>query len=142
MRRHGVYVWGSTWIQAKTQAECYDYLFEAALKMKAVGVDASQPATRAPAAVANGVAQNGHAHGTSPCNCDHFSYAALCRTLLSQGTHLHSLLNGEVSMQQCRMCHIKQAMHVTWVCQPSGQSCLQSCALCSGLSVCLVQLLS
>ena len=34
VRRHGLYVWGKDWTQAKTQAECYDYLFEAALRMK------------------------------------------------------------------------------------------------------------
>lgn len=45
VRRHGVYVWGKSWAQAKTQAECYDYLFEAALKMKHMGLD---PATRPP----------------------------------------------------------------------------------------------
>jgi methylthioribulose-1-phosphate dehydratase len=42
VRGHGVYVWGRDWIQAKTQAECYDYLFEAAVKMKQLGVDPSK----------------------------------------------------------------------------------------------------
>ena len=41
VRRHGVYVWGKTWIEAKTQAECYDYLFGIAVKMAGMGVDAS-----------------------------------------------------------------------------------------------------
>jgi methylthioribulose 1-phosphate dehydratase/enolase-phosphatase E1 len=35
VRRHGVYVWGADWIQAKAQAESYDYLFEAAVRMRA-----------------------------------------------------------------------------------------------------------
>lgn len=38
VRRHGVYVWGKDWKQAKTHAECYDYLFEAASRMKQLGV--------------------------------------------------------------------------------------------------------
>ncbi len=42
VRRHGVYVWGRDWVQAKTQAECYDYLFRAAAEMRRLGVtDAS-----------------------------------------------------------------------------------------------------
>ena len=41
VRRHGVYVWGRDWTEAKTQAECYDYLFEAATRMRALGVDPS-----------------------------------------------------------------------------------------------------
>ena len=61
VRRHGVYVWGSSWIQAKTQAECYDYLFEAAIKLKSLGIDAAKPSADAPAAVTNGTLQNGHA---------------------------------------------------------------------------------
>lgn len=39
VRRHGVYVWGRDWAHAKTQAECYDYLFDAAVQMKRLGVD-------------------------------------------------------------------------------------------------------
>ncbi len=39
VRGHGVYVWGKDWVQAKTQAECYDYLFEAAVKLKQLGLD-------------------------------------------------------------------------------------------------------
>ena len=47
VRRHGVYIWGKDWIQAKTQAECYDYLFDAAVRMRQLGVDpAAVPATR------------------------------------------------------------------------------------------------
>ncbi|KAK9830349.1 hypothetical protein WJX72_011208 [[Myrmecia] bisecta] len=56
VRRHGVYVWGKTWIQAKTQAECYDYLFEAAVRMAGMGIDASRPSPPLP--LANGA--NGH----------------------------------------------------------------------------------
>lgn len=41
VRRHGVYVWGKDWAQAKTHAECYDYLFEAAVKMRQLGLDPS-----------------------------------------------------------------------------------------------------
>jgi methylthioribulose-1-phosphate dehydratase len=47
VRRHGVYVWGADWVQAKTHAECYDYLFDAAVRMRQIGVDpARPPATR------------------------------------------------------------------------------------------------
>lgn len=38
VRRHGVYVWGRDWIAAKTQAECYDYLFRAAVEMRRMGI--------------------------------------------------------------------------------------------------------
>jgi len=39
VRRHGVYVWGADWIQAKTHAECYDYLFHAAVEMRRLGLE-------------------------------------------------------------------------------------------------------
>jgi methylthioribulose-1-phosphate dehydratase len=35
---HGVYVWGHSWVQAKTQAECYDYLFRAAVEAHRLGL--------------------------------------------------------------------------------------------------------
>ena len=39
VRRHGVYVWGQDWVQAKTQAESYDYLFQAAIRLKQLNLD-------------------------------------------------------------------------------------------------------
>ncbi|MCA9692595.1 MAG: methylthioribulose 1-phosphate dehydratase [Myxococcales bacterium] len=35
---HGVYVWGERWEHAKTQAECYDYLFRAAVEAHRLGL--------------------------------------------------------------------------------------------------------
>ena len=50
VRRHGVYVWGPDWVRAKTHAECYDYLFRAAVEMRRLGVsDASLPSRSADA---------------------------------------------------------------------------------------------
>lgn len=35
---HGVYVWGDDWGHAKTQAECYDYLFRAVVETARLGL--------------------------------------------------------------------------------------------------------
>ncbi|XP_050371194.1 probable bifunctional methylthioribulose-1-phosphate dehydratase/enolase-phosphatase E1 1 [Argentina anserina] len=43
VRNHGVYIWGDSWINAKTQAECYHYLFDAAIKLNQLGLDWSTP---------------------------------------------------------------------------------------------------
>ncbi|ORY05124.1 methylthioribulose-1-phosphate dehydratase [Basidiobolus meristosporus CBS 931.73] len=48
VRRHGVYVWGETWEKAKSMSECYDYLFEIAVKMKAVGIEPNQKPANSP----------------------------------------------------------------------------------------------
>lgn len=43
---HGVYVWGADWVQAKTQAECYDYLFRAVVEAHRLGLPiAANPST-------------------------------------------------------------------------------------------------
>ncbi|KAJ3218437.1 hypothetical protein HK099_005075 [Clydaea vesicula] len=42
VRRHGVYVWGETWEKAKCMTECYDYLFEIAVKMKKLNLDPTE----------------------------------------------------------------------------------------------------
>lgn len=39
VRNHGVYVWGNDWKQAKTMAECYDYLFHYAIQMHHLGLN-------------------------------------------------------------------------------------------------------
>lgn len=46
VRRHGVYIWGRDWQHAKSQAECYHYLFEAAVRMAQLGVDARRSTGR------------------------------------------------------------------------------------------------
>lgn len=45
VRRQGVYVWGPDWIRAKTHAECYDYLFRAAVEMRRLGIPTVQGGT-------------------------------------------------------------------------------------------------
>lgn len=42
---HGVYIWGDTWVKAKTQAECYDYLFRAAVEAHRMGMPIIDPAS-------------------------------------------------------------------------------------------------
>ncbi len=37
---HGIYVWGRDWVQAKTQAECLDYLMRAAVEAHRLGLSA------------------------------------------------------------------------------------------------------
>lgn len=39
VRRHGVYVWGDSWEDAKTKLESFDYLFQSAVQMKSMGID-------------------------------------------------------------------------------------------------------
>lgn len=39
VRRHGVFAWGDSWEQAKTQYESFDYLFQSAVAMKKMGVN-------------------------------------------------------------------------------------------------------
>jgi ribulose-5-phosphate 4-epimerase/fuculose-1-phosphate aldolase len=46
VRRHGVYVWGSTWESAKSMCECYDYLFDIAVRMKQFGIEPNQAPTK------------------------------------------------------------------------------------------------
>lgn len=39
VRRHGMYVWGNSWEQAKRHGECLHYLFDIAIRMKQLGMD-------------------------------------------------------------------------------------------------------
>ncbi|KAL2925978.1 putative bifunctional methylthioribulose-1-phosphate dehydratase/enolase-phosphatase E1 1 [Bienertia sinuspersici] len=56
VRNHGIYVWGDSWISAKTQAECYHYLFDAAIKLNQMGLDWSTP-THGPIKSVQGVSR-------------------------------------------------------------------------------------
>jgi methylthioribulose-1-phosphate dehydratase len=41
VERHGVYVWGKDWKEAKTHAECYDYLFQVAVELRKLGISSN-----------------------------------------------------------------------------------------------------
>lgn len=73
VRRHGVYIWGDTWEKAKTQAECFHYLFDAAVQLRGIGVDASKRALRdatSPSGAASGGAGGRAADAkASSCSC-------------------------------------------------------------------------
>lgn len=60
VRRHGVYIWGDDWVQAKTQAECYDYLFRAAIEMRRLGIPTIVDGGLEDASVATGRARVGY----------------------------------------------------------------------------------
>lgn len=57
VRNHGIYVWGDSWISAKTQAECYHYLFDAAIKLYQMGLDWTTP-SHGPIKSINGLARS------------------------------------------------------------------------------------
>ena len=61
-------MWGKDWIQAKTQAECYEYLFELAVRMSQLGIDPSRP----PASLKRTatITANGHSTGTAPASAN------------------------------------------------------------------------
>ncbi|KAM0827786.1 hypothetical protein ACQ4PT_067964 [Festuca glaucescens] len=72
VRNHGIYVWGDSWINAKTQAECYHYLLDAAVKMYQLGIDWTTPehgpinsAKRLRSVTSPGVPNGGHAAKSS-----------------------------------------------------------------------------
>lgn len=76
VRNHGIYVWGDSWISAKTQSECYHYLFDAAIKLYQLGLDWSTPShgpiqhvKRSPGSdlSANGISTVGAAKGNHIC---------------------------------------------------------------------------
>jgi methylthioribulose-1-phosphate dehydratase len=40
---HGIYVWGRSWIEAKTQAECLDWLARATVESHRLGIEGANP---------------------------------------------------------------------------------------------------
>lgn len=91
--------------QAKTQAECYDYLFDAAIRMRQLGYDASKPPT-----LKRGAAQiNGH---------DSHVHAAPSENLLS-GCRFH---------ENVLRCARGNFAHLTCICRPAAW------LVCNGLA--------
>ncbi|GMH43398.1 hypothetical protein BSKO_11320 [Bryopsis sp. KO-2023] len=64
VRRHGVYVWGRDWIQAKGHAECYDFLFESAVRMRQLGLPIQSPSSTNGAEISHKRASMSFENGT------------------------------------------------------------------------------
>jgi len=54
VRRHGLYAWGDSWEQAKTQCESFDYLFKSAIQMRSMGIDPGRIPSQGTYRVENG----------------------------------------------------------------------------------------
>ncbi|CAD6253944.1 unnamed protein product [Miscanthus lutarioriparius] len=73
VRNHGIFVWGDSWISAKTQAESYHYLLDAAIKLYHLGIDWTTPehgpiAKKPRRILSPGISNGGHA-AESPTQC-------------------------------------------------------------------------
>ncbi|KDD74997.1 class II aldolase and adducin, partial [Helicosporidium sp. ATCC 50920] len=64
VRNHGVYVWGRDWVHAKTQAECYEYLFDMAVRQRVLGLSPGGTSSKRKRTEADGAAVTGQANGT------------------------------------------------------------------------------
>lgn len=51
VRGHGVYIWGRDWVHTKSQAECLDYLFGAAVRLHELGIDPAKLESKRPASL-------------------------------------------------------------------------------------------
>eukprot|EP00899_Mesostigma_viride_P015897 jgi/Mesvir1/24308/Mv10996-RA.1 len=90
VRNHGVYIWGDNWAQAKTQSECYHFLFEAAVALRRMGIDPSQsghPHVHAPFADARLIH---HAEVSSPVGGAHASDALVPASKRRRVGHSHA----------------------------------------------------
>lgn len=65
VRNHGLYVWGDSWISAKTQAKCYHYLFDAAIRLHQLGLEWSLP-SNGPVQNTKGISSSHHVTRVSP----------------------------------------------------------------------------
>ncbi|TVU03801.1 hypothetical protein EJB05_50649, partial [Eragrostis curvula] len=84
VRNHGIFVWGDSWISAKTQAESYHYLLDAAVKLYQLGIDWSTP-EHGPIRTAKRLRSISSPVIPSECHC-HAAELSKCVVLDIEGT--------------------------------------------------------